>query len=42
MDGMRGLSGWQWLFIIEAIPTILLGILTYFVLPDYPEKSRCM
>ncbi|KAG2222936.1 hypothetical protein INT45_012914 [Circinella minor] len=40
MDGMSGLSGWQWIFVIEAIPTILLGILTYFVLPDYPEKSK--
>ncbi|KAI9490722.1 major facilitator superfamily domain-containing protein [Zychaea mexicana] len=39
MDGMRGIRGWQWIFIIEAIPTLLFGILTYFVLPDYPEKT---
>ncbi|KAI9497585.1 major facilitator superfamily domain-containing protein [Zychaea mexicana] len=40
MEGLRGLSGWQWIFIIEAIPTLLLGVLTYFVLPDYPESAR--
>ncbi|KAI9244474.1 major facilitator superfamily domain-containing protein [Phascolomyces articulosus] len=40
MDGMRGLHGWQWIFIIEAIPTLLLGVLTYFVLPDYPENAK--
>ncbi|KAG2222458.1 hypothetical protein INT45_013371 [Circinella minor] len=39
MDGLRGLRGWQWIFIIEAIPTLLFGILTYFVLPDYPAKT---
>ena len=41
MDGLRGLHGWQWIFIIEAIPTLLFGILTYFVLPDYPAKTSC-
>ncbi|KAI8148988.1 major facilitator superfamily domain-containing protein [Fennellomyces sp. T-0311] len=40
MDGLRGLHGWQWIFIIEAIPTLVLGALTYFVLPDYPEKAK--
>ncbi|KAI9263336.1 major facilitator superfamily domain-containing protein [Phascolomyces articulosus] len=39
MDGIHGLRGWQWIFIIEAIPTIFFGILTYFVLPDYPDKT---
>ncbi|ORY97594.1 major facilitator superfamily domain-containing protein [Syncephalastrum racemosum] len=39
MEGVRGLHGWQWIFIIEAIPTIILAFVTYFVLPDYPEKT---
>lgn len=39
MEGLRGLHGWQWIFIIEAIPTIFLAFVTYFVLPDYPEKT---
>lgn len=41
MDGLRGLHGWQWIFIIEAIPTILLAVATYFVLPDFPETTKC-
>ncbi|KAI9499235.1 major facilitator superfamily domain-containing protein [Zychaea mexicana] len=42
MKGLAGLSGWQWIFIIEAIPTILVGALTYFILPDYPEKATML
>ncbi|KAI7871501.1 major facilitator superfamily domain-containing protein [Spinellus fusiger] len=40
MDGLLNLHGWQWLFIIEAIPTILLSIVTYFTLPNLPESSK--
>jgi len=40
MHGLRGLSGWQWLFILEGIPAILWGILIYFFLPDYPETAK--
>jgi hypothetical protein len=42
MDGINGLRGWQWIFIIEAIPTLVLSIATYFILPDFPENSKCM
>lgn len=38
-DGMLGLRGWQWMFILEAIPAVLLGIATLFVLPDRPAKA---
>jgi len=42
MDGMHGLAGWQWLFLTEGIPTILLGISVLFLLKDHPEKAGWM
>jgi len=33
-DGVRGLANWQWLFLLEALPSLALGIATPFVLPD--------
>jgi D-galactonate transporter len=39
LDGTLGLKGWQWLFIIEGIPSIILGIVTWFYLTDRPEKA---
>lgn len=41
MDGLQGLTGWQWIFIIEAIPTLLLSFAAYYFLPDFPENSKC-
>jgi ACS family tartrate transporter-like MFS transporter len=40
MDGTCGLSGWQWLFIIETIPSLLLGLVTLFYLPDTPTEAK--
>lgn len=34
-----GLSGWQWLFVIEGVPAILLGIAAYFYLDDRPANA---
>ncbi|MBS0530851.1 MAG: MFS transporter [Proteobacteria bacterium] len=39
LDGVMGLKGWQWLFIIEGIPSVLLGIITWFYLTDRPAKA---
>ncbi|HBY28515.1 MAG TPA: MFS transporter [Bradyrhizobium sp.] len=39
LDGVMGLKGWQWLFIIEGVPSVLLGIVTWFYLTDRPEKA---
>jgi len=39
LDGAMGLKGWQWLFIIEGVPSVLLGIVTWFYLTDKPEKA---
>src|ERR1700683_1201419 len=39
MDGSLGLGGWQWMFILEAVPAVLLGIATFFYLTDGPEHA---
>jgi MFS transporter, ACS family, tartrate transporter len=40
LDGMFGLRGWQIMYIAEAIPTVLIGVVTWFVLTDRPEQAR--
>jgi ACS family tartrate transporter-like MFS transporter len=39
LDGAMGLKGWQWLFIIEGIPSVLLGVVTWFYLTDRPARA---
>lgn len=39
MHQVAGLSGWQWMFLLEALPTILLGFLVFRVLADSPEEA---
>jgi MFS family permease len=40
MDGLLGLRGWHWIFILEGIPATLLGITCLFVLSDRPAEAR--
>lgn len=40
MDGVRGLANWRWIFILEGIFTILVGIASYFLISDFPEDAR--
>ncbi|KAI0486785.1 major facilitator superfamily domain-containing protein [Xylaria cf. heliscus] len=40
LEGAGGLRGWRWIFVIEGIVTILLGIVGYWLLVDFPESSR--
>ncbi|MDQ0848350.1 ACS family tartrate transporter-like MFS transporter [Arthrobacter sp. B3I9] len=40
MDGILGLQGWQWLYIIEGVPAILLGLLTPVLMTDRPEHAH--
>jgi ACS family tartrate transporter-like MFS transporter len=40
MDGLAGLSGWRWLFIIEGLPTVLLALWVWWGLEDRPQQAR--
>jgi ACS family tartrate transporter-like MFS transporter len=40
MDGALGLSGWQWLFVLEGAPSVILGVMVLFYLPDGPGDAR--
>lgn len=39
LDGKLGLAGWQWLFIVEGLPTVLLSAAYLFGLPDDPRRA---
>jgi MFS transporter, ACS family, tartrate transporter len=34
-----GLQGWQWLFVMEAVPAVVLGVAVYWILPEDPEGA---
>jgi MFS transporter, ACS family, tartrate transporter len=40
LDGWLGLKGWQWLYILEAIPALVLAVLVYLLLADRPADAR--
>ena len=40
MHGLLGLAGWQWLFIIEAVPAVILGFVVMFYLTDLPAGAH--
>lgn len=40
MDGLAGLHGWQWLFLLEGLPTIVVGVVLWFKLPEKPADAR--
>ena len=37
---LGGYAGWQWLFLIEGVPSVLLGLATLYCLPVSPERAR--
>ena len=39
MHGIGGLRGWQWLFLLEGLPAVILGVLALKVLTDRPEQA---
>lgn len=40
MNGMRGYSGWRWIFLIEGGLTVLVSFILFFLLPDFPEEAK--
>ncbi|CAG8681556.1 17426_t:CDS:10 [Rhizophagus irregularis] len=40
LEGKLNLKGWQWLFLVEGLITVVVAIASYFFISDYPEKSR--
>jgi ACS family tartrate transporter-like MFS transporter len=39
LDGWLGLAGWKWLFIVEGLPAVVLGLVALLVLTDRPEQA---
>ncbi len=39
-DGMSGWRGWQWLFLLEGIPSVVVGCLIFILLPEGPHKAK--
>jgi MFS family permease len=40
LDGAAGLAGWQWLFLVEGLPTVAIGIACYCLLDERPKDAR--
>ncbi|KAH8811337.1 MFS nicotinic acid transporter-like protein [Xylogone sp. PMI_703] len=40
MDGLGGRPGWAWIFILEGIVTVLFGIVSFWVVQDFPDNAR--
>jgi D-galactonate transporter len=40
MDGIGSLAGWQWLFLLEGAPSIVLAVITFFYLTDRPADAQ--
>ena len=40
MDGVMGMKGWQWMFILEALPALIMAFVTFFYMTDRPAKAK--
>src|SRR5438477_1688927 len=40
LNGAGGLAGWQWLFLLEGVPAVVLGVTVLFYMTDDPEDAR--
>jgi D-galactonate transporter len=42
LDGVGGLAGWQWLFVLEGLPAVVLGVVVLAVLPEQPSDASLL
>ncbi|BEJ17736.1 hypothetical protein CspHIS471_0700040 [Cutaneotrichosporon sp. HIS471] len=42
LDGVHGIRGWRWLFIVEGVATVGCGAIAAFILPEYPHNARIL
>ncbi|KAH6854079.1 major facilitator superfamily domain-containing protein [Chaetomium sp. MPI-CAGE-AT-0009] len=40
MDGLGGIAGWAWIFIIEGLLTIVVGVASFWMVHDFPDEAR--
>lgn len=40
MDGVGGKPGWAWIFILEGIATVFIGIISFWVVQDFPDEAK--
>lgn len=39
MDGVGGYSGWRWIFILEGLATVVIAVIGFFFIHDFPETA---
>ena len=40
LNGLAGLSGWKWMFLVEAAPAVVLGVIMLFIMCDRPQEAK--
>ena len=40
MDGVGGKSGWAWIFILEGLVTVVAGVLSFWIIQDFPDTAK--
>ncbi|KAJ7910257.1 MFS general substrate transporter [Mycena leptocephala] len=40
MEGIHNLHGWSWIFLLEGLTTVVIAVLGFIFMPDYPEKAK--
>lgn len=40
MNGVGGYHGWQWIFILEGLATVVVGVISFWVVQDFPDNAK--